>query len=119
MKSKVIIVKTIGVAVSVTLAAIFVHAYSIMQANWLQYGLKLDVTALPYPAMFFHACSLLGYILPAAALATLFIKNPPRDEGLPGADAALWSIGIVALAWAFACVLAWQLPLYYPVANIR
>lgn len=119
MKSKVIIVKTVGVAASVTLAAIFVHAYSIMQANWLRYGLKLDVTSLPYPTMFFHGCYLLGYILPVAVLATLFIKAPAPDEGLPGADTALWLIGITALAWVFACVLAWQLPLYYPVASIR
>jgi len=119
MKNANIIVRTIGVTITSALVAVFVHAYGIMQANWLQYGLKIDGVAFPLPTSFFHRYSFLGCILPIAALLTLLIKNNADEKKLPHIDAFLWFIGIMALAWLLACIVAWQLPLYYPVADIR
>ena len=119
MKNRIIIVRTIGVTIGSALVAVFVHVYGMMQANWLQYGLKIDRTFFPLPTSFFHRYSFLGYILPVAALLALLIKNNADEKKLPRIDAFLWFIGIMALAWLFACILAWQLPLYYPVADIR
>jgi hypothetical protein len=119
MKSKIIIVRTIGLTITSALVAVFVHAYGIMQANWLQYGLKIDRAFFPVPTSFFHRYSFLGYILPAAALMALLIKNSADEKKLPYIDVFFWFTGIMALAWLLACILAWQLPLYYPVADIR
>jgi hypothetical protein len=119
MKNKVIIVRTIGVTIASALVALFVHVYGFMQANWLQYGLKIDGAFFPLPTSFFHHYSFLGYILPVAVLLTLLIKNNADEKKQPYIDAFLWFMGIMTLAWLFACIVAWQLPLYYPVADIR
>jgi hypothetical protein len=107
-----------GVAVTM-LAALFVHMHGIMQANWLHYGLKVSLASLPVPTMMYYHYSFLGYVLPMAASLALLIGRDQRDGNRPGVDMLLWSIGIIALAWVLGCVLAWQLPVYYPVSAIR
>ena len=118
MSRKPGIIPTIGLAVMSVLTAMFVQLYGVMQANWLKYGLKLDLTCLPFPTAVFYRYSFLGYILPAASLCALFFKDAPGEKTSVLADVFLWFIGILALAWLFASILAWRLPLYYPVAEV-
>jgi hypothetical protein len=119
MKNRIIAVRTVGVAAATMLVAVFVHAYGVMQANWLQYGLRTSLTSLPSPTVFFHRYSFLGYVLPLAALLGILIRKNAEEDQLSQAGAFLWLVGIVALAWLFASILSWQLPLYYPVAVIK
>ena len=110
--------RTIGLTVISALAAIFVQLHGVMQANWLKYGLKLDLTCLPLPTVVFYKYAFLGYILPAASLCAFFFKNTSQEKTSVLADAFLWFIGVLTLAWLLASILAWRLPLYYPVAEI-
>lgn len=118
MKTKPVMARTIGLAVMSALAAVFVQLYGFMQANWLEYGLKLSLTCLPLPTAIFHKYAALGYILPLASLSAFFFKAGDGERTSPYAEALLWLIGILTLAWLLAAVLAWRLPLYYPVARI-
>lgn len=118
MGRKHIIISTIGLAVMSALTAMFVQLYGVMQANWLKYGLKLDLTCLPCPTAVFYKYSFLGYILPVASLCALFFRKTAQEKMSALAGAFLWLIAILALAWLFASVLAWHLPLYYPVAEL-
>jgi len=115
MENRIIAVRTVGVAAATMLIAVFVHVYGVMQANWLQYGLRTSLVSLPSPTVFFHRYSFLGYVLPLAAFLSILMRKNAQEH----ADAFLWLVGIVALAWLFASILSWQLPLYYPVAVIR
>ena len=119
MKNRIVVVRTLGVAAAAILVAVFVQIYGVMQANWLQYGLRASLTSLPYPTAFFHRYSFLGYVLPLAAILSILIRKNAWEEELPHSGAFLWLVAIVALAWLFASILSWQLPLYYPVAVIR
>ncbi len=119
MNNRIIAVRTVGVAAATVLVALFVHVYGVMQANWLQYGLRIDLACLPFPTTFFHRYSFLGYVLPLAALLSILLGKNAREEKPSHGDAFFWLVGIVALAWLFASILSWQLPLYYPVAVIR
>jgi hypothetical protein len=101
------------------LAAVFVHLHGIMQANWLHYGLKVSLTSLPVPTMFYYHYSFLGYLLPMAASFAFLVGRNQREDNRPGVDMLLVGIGIIALAWLLGCVLAWQLPVYYPVSSIK
>lgn len=114
-----ITVRTIGLAVMSALAAVFVQVYGVMQANWLKFGLKLDLTCLPVPTVIFCKYAFLGYILPIASLCAFFFKDTAPDKTSALADAFLWLVAILTAAWLFASILAWRLPLYYPVAEIR
>jgi len=119
MKSRIVGVRIIGVATATALIAIFVHLYGIMQANWLQYGLKVSLKHLPAPTIIYYQYSFLGYILPVAAFLTFFVGRKGRESRLLHIEAILSFISIIALIWLFACILAWQLPAYYPVSVIR
>ena len=101
------------------IAAIFVHAYSYLQANFIQYGCKLDMGYLPQPTMIYHQYHTLGYFLPALAVAGLFLKfkSEEKQELLRNAWASTVALG--ALVWLLSCVIAWQLPLYYPISVIK
>ncbi len=118
MSRKPGIIPTIGLAVMSVLTAMFVQLYGVMQANWLKYGLKLDLTCLPFPTAVFYRYSFLGYILPVASLCALFFRKTAGEKTSASADAFLWFIGTLALAWLLGSILAWHLPLYYPVAEL-
>lgn len=103
----------IGAVILLTLiVAFFVQAYSALQANWLEYGLKIPLDALPLPTMFFYRHALVGYILPIAA-AVAFALQLVGDSAWTAIEALLWIIIIFAVAWLLSCLLSWQLPLYY------
>lgn len=119
MKRKNDVVKIAGVVAVTLLAAVFVHLHGIMQANWLRFGLNVGLTSLPVPTMMYYHYSFLGYFLPMAASLAFLIGRDQREITRPGVDMLLWGIGIIALAWLLGCVLAWQLPVYYPVSVIK
>jgi hypothetical protein len=119
MKRINVVVKIVGIVAVTMLAAVFVHLHGIMQANWLHFGLKISLTSLPVPTMIYYHYSFLGYLLPMAASFAFLIGKDQRDGNRSGVDMLLWSLGIIALAWLLGCVLAWQLPLYYPVSVIK
>ncbi len=110
--------RIVGVVAVTTLIPVFVHVYGIMQANWLQYGLKISLTNLPVPTMIYYHYSFLGYILPIAASIAFLTKRDERDKSTC-IDWLLLITSIIALVWLLACILAWQLPLYYPVSIIK
>jgi hypothetical protein len=119
MKNKTVVLRIAGVVAVTTVITVFVHAYGIMQANWLQYGLKIGMANLPVPTMIYYHYSFLGYILPIAASLAFLIGKYEGENKLPCIDVFLLIIAIIALAWLLASMLAWQLPLYYPVSVIR
>jgi hypothetical protein len=117
---KIILVRIAGVVTLTLLVAVFAHLYGIMQANWLRYGLKISLQNLPIPTTFYDRYSFLGYALPIAAALTFFVGRDARQNRRPHhIEAVLWVIGVLALAWLLACILAWQLPVYYPISTIH
>jgi len=101
------------------IVAIFVHLYGLLQANFLQYGHKIQMNILPLPTWFYYHYSVLGYLLPLVLIFGLFIKNMDQESQRLKLEMLLKIIGLVALIWLLGCLLAWQLPLYYPVAVIK
>ena len=117
--SKMAFVRTIAAIFSALAIAIFVHLYSLLQANFLQYGHKIQMNILPLPTMLYFRFSALGYLLPLVLIFGLFIKNMDQESQRLKLEMLLRIIGLVALIWLLGCLLAWQLPLYYPVAVIK
>ncbi|MBI5482959.1 MAG: hypothetical protein HY888_00665 [Deltaproteobacteria bacterium] len=112
------LVRITAVIVITLIIAFFVQAYSALHANWLRYGLKIPLETLPLPATFFHRHAFLGYVLPFAAAAGYIFHR--REAGAwPVIEALLWIVIILASAWLLGCLLSWQLPLYYPTADIK
>jgi hypothetical protein len=112
------LVRITAVIAIALIVAFFVQAYSAGQANWLRHGLKIPLEALPLPTMFFHRHAFLGYILPVAAAAGYVFYR--RDAGAwPVMEALLWIVMILASAWLLGCLLSWQLPLFYPAADVK
>jgi hypothetical protein len=105
--------------IGITMAtSIFVQMYSIMQANWLQYSLKMSLLHLPIPTMLYYRYPYLGYALSIVTSSAYFIAG--HDErALMGIETFLWVVSIITLSWLLACILAWQLPIYYPVSVIK
>ena len=101
------------------MVAIFVHAYGALQANWLQYGLKLSLTVLPLPTMFYHRYALAGYVLPMATALLLTIKGPEQADGAAWREVLLRVVGVLALVWLLGAFLAWQLPYYYSAVSVE
>jgi hypothetical protein len=117
--SKTSIVRLITSFLFSLVMAVFVHAYSYLQANFLQYGYKIDMDHLPLLTLVYHRYHSFGYILPALALVVLLLRcdSEGRQELLQQAWAA--AVMLVALIWLVSCIIAWQLPTYYPVAIIK
>jgi hypothetical protein len=119
MKTRLGMVRTTAAVLATLVVAIFVHAYGALQANWLQYGLKLSLTVLPLPTMFYHRFALAGYVLPIATTLLLIIKGPEQAEHAAWREVLLCVVGIVALVWLLGAVLAWQLPYYYSAVSVN
>jgi len=112
------VIRILSAAVAYLTAAIFVQAYGLLKANWLEYGAKLDLKVLPLPTAFYHRYAWIGYVLPiVAALLLLKKENEGADRPLT-AEILLRIVGWLALVWTLGAILAWQLPLCYPVARI-
>ena len=109
---------TASILTALAIAA-FVHLYSLLQANLLQYGHKIQMNILPLPTWLYYHYSALGYLLPLVLIFGLFIKNMDQESQRLKLEMLLKIIGLVALVWLLGCLLAWQLPLYYPVAVIK
>jgi hypothetical protein len=117
--SKTSIVRLITSFLFSLIVAVFVHAYSCLQANFFQYGYKIDMAHLPLLTSVYHRYYSFGYVLPALALAALLLRcdSEERQELFQQAWAA--AVLLVALIWLLSCIIAWQLPTYYPVAIIK
>lgn len=101
------------------MAAVFVQAHSLLQANLLEHGYKMDMGHLPLPTGFFCRFHSFGYILPMIAFAAIFIRSKNEDRGRLLEEILFFGIVLASVCWMLACVLAWQLPAYIPVAFIR
>lgn len=110
----------IVVSILTTLAiAVFVHLYSLLQANFLQYGHKIQMDILPVPTLFYARYSFCGYLLPLILISGFFFrKSGLESQGLK-TEMFTKTVGLLALMWLLGCLLAWQLPFYYPVAAIK
>jgi hypothetical protein len=115
---KTAFVRLIAAIFTALAIAVFVHLYSLLQANFLQYGHKMQMNILPLPTRFYFRYSVFGYLLPLVLVFGLFIKNMDRESQRVRMEVLLKIVGLVALVWLLGCLLAWQLPLYYPVAVI-
>jgi hypothetical protein len=96
-----------------------VHAYGALQANWRQFGHKLSLTVLHLPTMIYHRYPLAGYNLSIAAALLLTVKNPQQAGPSVMREVLLKVVNLAALIWLLGAFLAWQLPLYYPVALVE
>ncbi len=112
------VIRILSAALTYLTAAVFVQAYGLLKANWLEYGAKLDLKVLPLPTAFYHRYSWLGYLLPVAVALLLLKKHGEGAGGAPTVEILLRIVGWLALVWTLGAVLAWQLPLYFPVARI-
>jgi hypothetical protein len=119
MKTNISVVRIVAAVLGTGVVAVFVHVYSLLQANWLQYGHKLSLTVLPLPTMFYHRYALAGYVLPIVAALLLVPKGAETAERSARLEVPLKVLGLAALVWVLGCVLAWQLPCYSPTALIE
>jgi hypothetical protein len=120
MKDKNILVHIAGVTVMLLFIAAFVHINGLMQFNRLLYGVKINPQYLPVPTSFFFNYSFLGYALPIlAGILTFLVKKYIHGDTGYYMICCLWLLGVIALGWLLISLLAWQLPLYYPVAIIK
>jgi hypothetical protein len=99
-------------------AAVFVQAYSHIQANILQFAHRLDMAHLPLLTLLYHRYHNWGYLLPALAFA-VFLLTAGRQDRQALQYAFSSAIAQAALLWSLTALLAWQLPLYYPVSTIE
>ncbi len=118
MEKSTRVIRVLSVVLASLTAAIFVQAYGLLKANWLEFGAKLDLKILPLPTAFYHRYAWVGYVLPIAAALLLFRKEDEGANREPAAEILLRIVGWLALVWTLGAILAWQLPLYYPVARI-
>jgi hypothetical protein len=119
MKRKITLVRISGIVTGTFLLSLFVHLYGMLQANWLQYGLKINQQCLPLPTYFYAHYSFLGYLLPLAASIVFRMRRDDDESQQLFIHVYLWVIGVCALAWLLTSILAWQLPVYYPVTTIE
>ncbi len=101
------------------MAAIFVQAHSLLQANLLRYGYRFDLKHLPLLTDFFNRFHAAGYILPAAAFILIFIRPSKAEKRGIADDAAFYSILLLSVFWVLLCLISWQLPGYYPIIEIK
>jgi hypothetical protein len=101
------------------IAAVFVQSYSMLQANLLQYGYKMEMKHLPLPTDFYNKFHSLGYILPFLAFIAIFlkVKDGGRQEFIR--EVLFYGIVLASVIWILSCVISWQLPGYYPAAFIK
>ena len=110
--------KIAGVLFALTVA-VFVQWHSLMQANFLEFGHKLDIAHLPLLTAFFGRYHSAGYVLPLFAFAAIFIRFDDEGKQEMFDELAFWFICIVSMIWGLTSAISWQLPLYYPVAVIK
>jgi hypothetical protein len=115
---KTAFVRLIAAIFAALVIAVFVHLYSLLQANFLQYGQKMRMNILPLPTRFYFRYSVFGYLLPLVPVLGLFIRNTDQERQRVRMEILLKIVGLAALIWLLGCLLAWQLPLYVPVAVI-
>jgi len=99
--------------------AVFVHLYSLLQANSLQYGHKIQMDILPLPAWFYARFAIWGYLLPLLIIRGFFFKKSSLESQGLKTEMLTKTVSLLALVWLLGCVLAWQLPLYYPIVVIK
>ena len=89
-------------------AAVFVQAYSHIQANILQFAHRIDMAHLPLLTLFYHRYHNWGYLLPALALAEFLLTSGRQDRQ---AIQYAFPSGIIqaALLWLLTALLAWHL----------
>lgn len=117
IQGKLLLVRLAASTIATLAMALFVHIYSLMQANLLQYGHKVDMGHLPAPTAFYLHYSLLGYALPLV-LASIPLLTKGEKQVI-AIETSRSGVVLGALLWLLGCVLAWQLPYNYPVAAIR
>lgn len=113
------VVRICATVLATLAVAVFVQLYGLLQANWLQFGHKLNLAVLPLPTAFYHHYALAGYLLPAAATLLLLLKDREVEGRAVKFEILLRLVGLAALVWALGAILAWQLPLYCPVTRIE
>ncbi len=112
-------VHAVTVVVANLVAALFVHLYGLLQANWLQHAHKLDLRVLPLPTAFYHHYALAGYLLPVAAALLLGLRDRGQGDRAGAREVGTAIVTVATIAWLLGCVLAWQLPLYNPVVRVE
>jgi hypothetical protein len=119
MNNHLRVLRVVTLVLASLTSAIFVHAFSLLQANRLQFVHKLNLAILPLPTVFYHRYAWAGYLLPLAAAALLGLKVPAEGDRIAWFEVLVRTVGFAALLWTLAAILAWQLPLYYPVERIE
>lgn len=100
-------------------SAVFVHLHSLLQANLMEFGYKLNMNVLPLPTLLYHRFSVAGYVFPAILLLSILLNRSGKQKGIFRQETFLVVVGLVSLLWFLGCLLAWQLPGYMPVALIK
>ena len=101
------------------IAASFVSIYVHLQANFYQYGHKFDMVHLPLLTLVYFKYHTAGFLLPLLAALGFFLRH--RDHDKQQLLQLTWAgvIALFALVWLLVCVIAWQLPAYYPISIIE
>ncbi|HQO20449.1 MAG TPA: hypothetical protein PK747_10700 [Acidobacteriota bacterium] len=111
--------RSIAVLLFSLMAAAFVQAQSLLQANFLRYGCGFDLKHLPLPTDFFNRFHSAGYILPMIAFAAMFLKPGEGEKFENIDDAVFYAVCLLSVFWMLLCVVSWQLPAYYPIVEIK
>jgi hypothetical protein len=101
------------------LAAGFAHLYSLLEANWLEYGMKAKPTFLPVPTLLFDRYAAVAYLLPLAVLVLGLVAARREKGGDLFLEVVVLAAWLLSALLVLACLLAWRLPYYIPVAFIR
>ena len=115
---KIEMVRTIVTVAATLVVAVFVQSYGVLQANLLQYGHGMELSILPLPTMFYHRYSPSGYLLPVAVSVLSWAVTRDREGRGLRMEIIRKAAYLAGSIWLLGCLLAWQLPHYFPVAVI-
>jgi hypothetical protein len=113
------VARIVAYVLAMLLVAAFVHAYGLLQMSTLQHAHRMATKILPLPTWFYYHYAWLGYVLPIAAAAMLFIRSEEQEKRLLTIEIISKTLGLIALAWLLGCIIAWQLPYYIPIVVIK
>jgi len=119
MSAKFFFIRLTGSCLLLAVSTVFCKLFSFMKLNQMIHGMGVTAGDLPLPCTYFLQCSGWMMGLPVVLFGVGFLLLR-RSKELPSSGLEfLIQVALIFSAFLVAgCILAWQLPTYYPVALI-